>query len=252
MDPSRADRAEGLFVMMPADPAERAAVAAEYVIGSLPAGERAEFEHALLRDFNLQKAVYEWQDQLLPMTRMLAPVEPSAQVWVRIERSIAAATRLGNAGDKPHWWQGLTFWRFGAIAASLIALALALRMLAPGVAPPESVRYVAVLQSPDQRDAGWIVEASAGGKLRLTPLVTTTVAPQKVLQFWTKAQGASGPTSLGLVPPDRITEIDVARLPTLEKEQLFELTLEPEGGSTIGRPTGPILYVGKTVAMNLR
>ena len=233
--------------MMPTDPAERSAIAAEYVIGSLPADERAAFEHALAREFALQQEVYYWQDMLLPMTRMLNPVDPSPEVWKRIERS-TASTRPAAA---PRWWQGLNFWRFGAVAASMLAVVLALKLMAPPTAP-ETVRYVAVLQSPEKKDAGWIVEASAGGKLRLTPLGTTAVAPQKVLQFWTKAQGASGPTSLGLVPPDRVTEIDVARLPTLEREQLFELTLEPEGGSTIGKPTGPILYVGRTVAMNIR
>ena len=78
------------------------------------------------------------------------------------------------------------------------------------------------------------------------------MAPQKALQFWTKAKDASAPTSLGLVPPDRVTEIDVASLPVLEREQLFELTLEPETGSPIGRPTGPILYLGRTVVASAR
>ena len=237
--------------MMPADsdnPSERSAIAAEYVIGSLPADERSDFEHALARDFALQQDVYYWQDKLLPMTRMLAPVEPSPEVWARIERGLA---RRSSATPKQSWREALNFWRFGAVAASLLAVVLALKLITPAVTP-EAIRYVAVLQSPDKKDPGWIVEASTGGKLRLTPLGVTTVAPQKVLQFWTKAQSASGPTSLGLVPPDRATEIDVARLPTLEREQLFELTLEPEGGSTIGRPTGPILYVGRTVAMNIR
>lgn len=239
--------------MMPTDPAERAAVAAEFVMGSLPEDERAEFEHALARDFALQQAVYYWQDQLLPMSRMLKPVEPAPAVWNRIARSLEEAARPSVSSAKSPWWEGLTFWRSGALAAALVAAVLALQLLRPIDVPVvESVRYVAVLQSPDKKDAGWIVEASTGGKLRLTPLGTTTVAAQKTLQFWTKAQGASGPTSLGLVPPDRVTEIDVARLPTLEREQLFELTLEPEGGSTIGRPTGPILYVGRTVAMNIR
>jgi anti-sigma-K factor RskA len=237
--------------MMPTDPSERSALAAEYVIGSLPADERAAFEHALAREFALQKEVYYWQDKLLPMTRMLTPVEPSPQVWPHVEHSIERASRNAGAAQKQPWWQGLTFWRYGAVAASLIAVVLALKLLAPATTPGPA-RYVAVLQSPEKKDAGWIVEASVGGKLRLTPLATTTVAPQKVLQFWTKAQSASGPTSLGLVPPDRITEIDTARLPALEREQLFELTLEPEGGSTTGRPTGPILYVGRTVAMSIR
>ena len=236
--------------MIPIDPAERAATAAEYVIGTLTEAERAEIEHTLPRDFVLQQDVYNWQDKLLPMTRMLAPVEPSPDLWARIERSLENTPRRNQASSE-RWWGGLTFWRFGAVFASVVATVLALKLMTPATAP-ETTRYVAVLQSPDNKDAGWIVEASVGGRLRLTPLGTTVVAPQKSLQFWTKAKNASGPSSLGLVAPDRVTEIDVARLPTLEREQLFELTLEPAGGSTIGRPTGPILYVGRTVATNIR
>ncbi|MBY0268894.1 MAG: anti-sigma factor [Burkholderiales bacterium] len=236
--------------MIPADPVERAATAAEYVVGTLSATERDEVEHALARDAGLQQDVYFWQDRLLVMTRMLAPVEPSPALWARIEHSIDQAKADRVAAAQP-WWQGLAFWRFGAVFASVLAVVLALQ-LRPVDAPVPATRYLAVLQSPDKQDAGWIVEASVGGKLRLIPLGTTKVAPQKALQFWTKAQGASGPTSLGLVPPDRVTEIDVAKLPTLEREQLFELTLEPETGSPIGRPTGPILYLGRTVVASAK
>jgi anti-sigma-K factor RskA len=33
-------------------------------------------------------------------------------------------------------------------------------------------------------------------------------------------------------------------LPETVQNQLFEITLEPEGGSPVGRPTGPILFKG--------
>ena len=39
------------------------------------------------------------------------------------------------------------------------------------------------------------------------------------------------------------------RLPALKPDQLFEITLEPPGGSTIGRPTGPVLYIGRAVPL---
>lgn len=233
--------------MIPADPLERAATAAEFVIGTLSSAERDEVEHALPRDAGLRQDVYYWQDRLLVMTRMLAPVEPSPAVWSRIEHSLDQAKAGRSTAPVQRWWEALNFWRFGAALASVLAVVLALQLTATVDKPAAGTRYLAVLQSPDKQDAGWIVEAAVGGKLRLIPLGTTTVAPQKALQFWTKAQGASGPTSLGLVPPDRVTEIDVAALPTLEREQLFELTLEPETGSPTGRPTGPILYVGRTV-----
>ncbi len=232
--------------MIPVDPVERAATAAEYVVGTLSSAEHDEVALALPRDAGLQQEVYFWQDKLLAMTRMLVPVEPSPAVWSRIEQSLKKVRAHRSAAPAQPWWEGLTFWRFGAAFASVLAVVLALQ-LRPVDAPVPGTRYLAVLQSPDKQDAGWIVEASVGGKLRLIPLGTTAVAPQKALQFWTKAQGAGAPTSLGLVPPDRVTEIDVASLPTLEREQLFELTLEPETGSPIGRPTGPILYVGRTV-----
>lgn len=238
--------------MIPADPLERAATAAEYVIGTLSAAEHDEVVQALPRDAGLQRDVYFWQDKLLAMTRMLAPVEPSPAVWSRIELSLNQAKAGRSAAPAQPWWEGLTFWRFGAAFASVLAVVLALQLTGKVEAPVPGTRYLAVLQSPDKQDAGWIVEASVGGKLRLIPLGTTTVAPQKALQFWTKAQGASAPTSLGLVPPDRVTEIDVASLPVLEREQLFELTLEPETGSPIGRPTGPILYLGRTVVASAR
>lgn len=232
--------------MIPADPLERAATAAEYVVGTLSPVERDEVEQALPRDAALQQDVYFWQDKLLAMTRMLAPVEPSPAVWSRIELSLNQA-KAGRSAPAQPWWEGLAFWRFGAAFASVLAVVLALQLTGTVEAPVPGTRYLAVLQSPDKQDAGWIVEAAVGGKLRLIPLGTTTVAPQKALQFWTKTKDASAPTSLGLVPPDRVTEIDVASLPALEREQLFELTLEPETGSPIGRPTGPILYLGRTV-----
>jgi anti-sigma-K factor RskA len=200
-----------------------------------------------VRDFALQQDVYYWQDKLLPMTGMVKPVEPSPDLWARIERGLDGPA---DPASRPRWWESVSFWRLGTVVSAIVAIVLALRLLGPGVAPPADVtRYLAVLESPDKK-AGWIVEAAAGGKLRLVPLVSTTVGPKQALQFWTKPQAASGPTSLGLVPPDRVTEIDVARLPALERDQLFELTLEPETGSPIGRPTGPILFVGRTVAIN--
>ncbi len=233
--------------MMPDDPTERSAVAAEYVLGTLNASERTEFERALARDPALQKAVYDWQDKLLPMTRMLKPVEPSAGLWARIERGLGARP---TPQARPGWWQSVSLWRFGAVTAAAAAMVLAMRLLMPAVGPPPATaRYLAILEDPDKK-VGWIVEAATGGKLRLVPLVATAVAPQHALQFWTKPQAASGPTSLGLVSPDRITEIDAASLPALERDQLFELTLEPATGSPIDRPTGPILFVGRTVPFN--
>lgn len=160
----------------------------------------------------------------------------------------AAGASVDAAANDP-MWRRLRRWQIAgslAIAAVLVlASLLVLRPPAPGV---EAERYLAVLQAPDSKATGWIVEATAGGNVRLVPVgPAADVPPGKVLQFWTKGEREAGPTSLGLVEPGQVTELPADQLPVLEPRQLFELTLEPEGGSPIGRPTGPILFVGSTV-----
>jgi anti-sigma-K factor RskA len=106
-----------------------------------------------------------------------------------------------------------------------------------------------VLQAPDDKATGWVVEVT-GDKVRLVPVGAGAPVPAgKSLQFWTKPEGAAGPTSLGLVRAGVITELPIARLPAVQAQTLFELTLEPEAGSPLPRPTGPILYVGRSVRL---
>ncbi len=226
---------------------DRTVLAAEYVLGLASTAERAQVERDLGRDFELRRAVYFWQDRLFAMTRLPDPDEPSPALWPRIEKSLAPAGEASRA-DAPRragWWESLALWRTVSVVAAAAVLVLGVRFLAPAPAPE---RYLAVLQN-DQKTAGWVVEIEARGRLRLVPLAATPVPPQRALQFWTKAPSATVPTSLGLVPGDRVTELPAARLPALEPETLFELTLEPEGGSPTGRPTGPILFVGRAVAL---
>jgi anti-sigma-K factor RskA len=204
------------------NPEDRSVAAGEYVLGTLGDAERSDFEAALARDPASQAEVYAWQDRLLPLIDRIAPdVAPPAD-WARIEVRLAprGAANLPAAPDAP------------ARAAA-----------------NESV-YLAVLQAPADNSTGWVVEVTAGQRVRLVPVADSApVPPGRALQFWTKAEGAAGPTSLGLVAPGRVTELPASMLPALGVRQLFELTLEPEAGSPVGRPTGPILFVGRTVRL---
>ena len=237
------------------DPEDRRAAAGEYVLGTLDAADREAFDAALAQDAALQADVYAWQDRLLALTARVEPVEPSAALWRRVNASTGApkpAERVtGAAPTRPAWWQRVGPWQgIGALAlAASLFFAVLLVSSVRDVAPTGS-RYLALLQRPDDRSTGWVVEIAAGKTLRLTPVATGAPVPSgRTLQFWTKAKDAAGPTSLGLVRPGEPLELPVARLPALGVEQLFEITLEPEGGSTIGRPTGPILYFGRTVQL---
>ena len=63
------------------------------------------------------------------------------------------------------------------------------------------------------------------------------------MQLWALPPGASAPTSLALLPREagRVVVPDLAVRPV--PGMLVEITLEPPGGSPIGRPTGPVLFI---------
>ena len=243
-----------------ADVQERSAAAGEYVLGTLNREDREAFERELEQDRALLAEVYFWQDRLVPLTGRVPPQEPDTGLWPAIESALTAVTgmlhvvpeRVADPAANDAVWRRLRRWQWigsSAVAASaVLATVLGLKLLAPPAELP--ARYLAVLQAPQDQATGWIVEVTHGERVRLIPVGPTTAVPAgKALQFWTKPDGAAGPTSLGLVGAGRTTELSVAVLPAVGEKQLFELTLEPEGGSPVGRPTGPILFVGRTVRL---
>jgi len=94
------------------------------------------------------------------------------------------------------------------------------------------------------REAGAIVNAFANGRVELVPLRPIEVPAGRTLQVWTLWDRAVGPKSIGLTGQSRTLQLNLESLPETVQNQLFEITLEPEGGSPIGRPTGPILFKG--------
>jgi anti-sigma-K factor RskA len=68
-------------------------------------------------------------------------------------------------------------------------------------------------------------------------------------EYETKADGWQGPVSLGLVKPGQSLRIALDKLPPLQANQLFDLTLENAGGSTVGKPTGPVQFIGRAVKL---
>ena len=229
------------------DPDDRGVAAAEYVLGTLDAADRAEVERLLPGDAALRAEVYAWQDRLLPLALRGAAVEPPAAVWQKIAARVAPVARDQPAANDAVW-RSRQRWRAAALLSMAISIALAAVLV---LRPPETqVRYITLLQAPDTQRTGWIVEATSGERIRLAPITPgAVVPPDRSLQFWTKPEGADRPTSLGLVQPGTRLELPVARSPGLGEQQLFELTLEPQGGSPTGLPTGPILFVGRSVRL---
>ncbi|WP_297750831.1 anti-sigma factor [Hydrogenophaga sp.] len=229
------------------------ALASAYVVGTLSAARRREVQERLPRDARLRAAVDGWEARLLPLTRLADPVEPSPALWSRIENGLAPARapqRPDTVSAWQRWWRSVHFWR--AVAATgFVAASVAALWPATGLFAPAAPQYMVVLVPPNGNAPGWMVQTQGRDTLRLVPLGTTTALPeQRSLQFWTKADDWNAPVSLGLVQPGQPLEVKLDKLPPLVPNQLFEITLEPYNGSPTGRPTGPILYIGRSVQLN--
>jgi anti-sigma-K factor RskA len=101
-----------------------------------------------------------------------------------------------------------------------------------------------VLVNDATRETGAIVNTFSDGRVELIPLRPIDVPAGRTLQVWTLWDRDIGPKSIGLTGQSRTLQLDLEALPDTVADQLFEITLEPEGGSPIGRPTGPILFKG--------
>jgi anti-sigma-K factor RskA len=222
--------------VIPTDPVERDALAAEYVLGTLDAQTARQVEQAMETDTALRDQVAAWEARLAPLTALAPPEAPPPGLWARIETALDGPAAAAAARPS-------RFWRFWALGASAVAAGLAVFLV---LRPVPEERLMTVLLT--QRDQpAWLVEAD-GGALRLASLNPQPLPADRVMQLWALPQGATAPTSLGLIPAEqgRLTVTPSSLRP--EAGMLIEITLEPPGGSPTGRPTGPILFIGRLAA----
>jgi len=222
-------------------------LAGEYVLGTLAQDRRREVEQALAHDATLRAAVGYWEEQLLPLAAMVDPATPSTALWARIEGSLGPV-RTAVPAARAGWWERLGLWR-GLAAGGFAAAAIMAAVVGTRLYGTPAPQYMVVLAAPQSAAPGWVLKLVDDDTLHLEPLARTDVPDQRALQLWTKADGWAGPVSLGLVKPGQAVDVKLASLPKVVPNQLFEITLEPAAGSPIGRPTGPILYIGRAVKM---
>ena len=223
-------------------------LAGQYVLGTLPRAKRLEVDAALAGDASLRAAVAFWEERLLPLTTLVEPATPPQGLWARIERSLGPVATPAAASVSTGWWERLGLWRglaaSGFAAAAVMAVVVGVRLY-----EVEQPRYMVVLAAPQNAAPGWVLKMVDDDTVRLEPLVATAVPDDRALQLWTKADDWRGPVSLGLVKPGESVDVKLATLPKVVPNQLFEITLEPAAGSPIGRPTGPILFIGRAVVI---
>jgi anti-sigma-K factor RskA len=114
--------------------------------------------------------------------------------------------------------------------------------------PPKQRNLVAVLQK-DAQSPAFLVSVDVDNKLMTVRPVAAEHQSGKSFELWIIHDSLGKPRSLGVV--DDPSVIRPAQLAAYDKSVIesatLAISLEPEGGSPTGDPTGPVLYAGKMI-----
>lgn len=219
---------------------------AEYVLGTLPAPERDYVEQRRLADPEVENLIHQWEQRLEGLSADIPEVQPTAGLFNRIEEALdqldpgqpSAPVRDNVIALR----RQLRRWRWSTAIASAAAVVLvAVLALQP---EPNPQSFVAVFQHNDQQPAFLLSVDLEKRQLEIRP-VTAEPRPGKSYQLWIKADELGPkPRSVGVLGDGFTLDDDALREydPSLLKRATFGISVEPEGGSPTGQPTGPAIH----------
>lgn len=219
------------------DPELQDRLAGEYVLGTLHGRARRRMQKLLSRNAGLQRLVVAWEERLMPLNDELAPVRPPASVWRALQQRLGVAARQPALGGPEKLWR--------ALAAGFALLSLVLGwLLAEHPFEPGPPTYVSVVPDAEGR-ALWLLQLREDAA-EIHAKAVADIPPQagKSYELWMLPADGSPPISLGLLPGSGSAESTVPRdkFRALGEAGGLAVSLEPEGGSPTGQPTGPVLY----------
>ncbi len=221
-------------------------LAAEYVLGTLDAAERATLAARRQREPALDAAIIAWENRLAGLVSGVNPVAPPAAVWHGIEQRLAdlnAPMQPGaNAAQVVSLERRVALWRRTAMAASALAASL---VMAIGVRefafPPKEATFVGVFQKDDVSPAFLLSIDLVERRITIRQVAAPT-EPGKTYQLWIASDRIGpAPQSLGLIEARQVTKT----LPfetALLRQATFGISLEDAGGSRSGRPAANALH----------
>lgn len=232
-------------------------LAGEYVLGTLPADERAVVTRRIDVEPAFARLVDQWETWFAPIAASAyAPVEAPATVKAAIDRRLfsdgaaAAAARTQPQAVAPGFWSSLAFWRTLAVAAlAVLAAYIALPYLSPPVASPQLVASLAAEGS----DVRYLAVYDASRNEVALSHVSGARGDGRDFELW-MIEGQNAPVSMGVIPGGEAVQIPVtpATKAKLASGAILAVSSEPLGGSPTGQPTGPVVAAGDLRAIFYR
>lgn len=212
-----------------------AILAAEYVLGLVDAPTRQLLDRRINDDEAFAKQVLHWQKAFSGIDAITAESVPSPEIWQKISHKVNHETRA-TTPLRPSAWLG---WSLAAALAGVLIFNV--------VRQPDSsvdMHPVAILNG-TQSDTQFIVSLDKSARLLRVSSLNVVLPQAKNLQLWL-IKGHEPPQSIGLITERGSNEFQLAAN-LLDNQTTLAISLEPVGGSPLVGPSGPIVYMGKTV-----
>jgi anti-sigma-K factor RskA len=276
--------------MTEAQPDDQELLAAEYVLGTLDAEERARARALAAMDPGFAALIRAWERRLGELNVLVAAVEPPPDIWDRIKAGIAGrppseelqapaaeppapapailedrGSEIARLRRRVRRWRKVSLWLF-LIAAAVAGLG-ALRELRPEYLPaelrpkmktlevtktvevpsPKPAQFVAVLEKNGAQPA-FLLTFDLERRTLIVRNVSAPPQPGKSYQLWLISNKFSSPRSLGVIGTEEYSRPQLAAYdPLILSSATYTVSLEPEGGSPTGTPSGPMLYSGRLI-----
>jgi anti-sigma-K factor RskA len=231
-----------------------AGLAAEYVLGSLDVAERKEVAAQRKTDPALEQAIKDWEGRLGPLSEQFSGVQPPPRVFQSI------AFRLSAQENQPVKLTRASFVHGRTIAAGVCALAACLALAVVWLRDLPGLPTIFTAQLRPSAEGSLIddgpniwtpIRFDVAFDLRASTMVVSPVAagasPTRNYQLWLIPRDHGPPISLGIIPlPGATTSAWQATYPPDDlPNAMLTVSLEPQGGSLIGMPSGPLVFIGK-------
>ena len=214
-------------------------VSAEYALGLLEGGERAEAERRVLSDPRFAQEVDAWRWRFARLAETLPPEPSVPDLWPAIARRLEGVE--GERGAVLKLKRSVVLWRAVSAAAAVVAVTLGAALVRPKptTAPMLTARLAPAAGGPAQ----FVVFYDPGRQaLVLTP-AAVSVQVGRSPELWLIPTGGK-PVALGVATFERTIQMTSTAPPGLESGVLA-VSIEPQGGSPTGQPTGPVVATGQ-------
>jgi anti-sigma-K factor RskA len=286
---------------------DKQVLAAEYVLGTLDAEERARVEDIMRDDPAFAVLLGGWERRLGSLAALTASIEPRTALWDKIRSTVAAiesertttATTDAEAAPQKTDEPGSEEVRpaaadpdtiapataastavvpfdttpsaeivilsrrlrrartvaaaIGAIAALLLAFVgvrdFKPEFLPPNLRPaiaPQVEPYLAMLQK-DGSEPAFMLAVDPDKHRLSVRRIGAEPQQDKSYQLWMVSSAYPAPRSLGVIGADTQDMSLASYNKDAIESATYAISLEPQGGSPTGAPTGPVMYSGKLV-----